>query len=174
MWIWRQNPVSVRLCFKYETERWIVSTIVVFTLIYHRHKRIALTCWARNVFSVKYEQIWQHLWSSGKSSWLQVQRSGFDSRYYQIFWEVVGLERGPLSLVNTIEELRGRKSSGSSLESQEYSRRDPSRWPRSTLYPQKLKLTSSTNSDRSVGIIPSRTQTTEYSFSFTDKLIDLS
>jgi hypothetical protein len=33
---------------------------------------------------------------------------GFDSRHYQIFWEVVGLERGPLSLVSTIEELLGR------------------------------------------------------------------
>jgi hypothetical protein len=25
------------------------------------------------------------LWSSGQSSWLQIQRSGFDSRRYQIF-----------------------------------------------------------------------------------------
>jgi hypothetical protein len=48
------------------------------------------------------------LWSSG-------QRSGFDSRY-QIFWEVVGLERGPLSLVRIIEELLEWKSSGSDLE----------------------------------------------------------
>jgi hypothetical protein len=39
----------------------------------------------------------------------------------------VGLERGPLSLVSTIEELLGRKSSGSGLERREYSRRDPSR-----------------------------------------------
>jgi hypothetical protein len=31
---------------------------------------------------------------------------------------VVGLERGPLSLVSTIEELLGRKSSGSGLESE--------------------------------------------------------
>jgi hypothetical protein len=37
--------------------------------------------------------------SSGQSSWLQIQRSGFDSQRYQIFWEVVGLEQGPLSLV---------------------------------------------------------------------------
>ena len=29
----------------------------------------------------------------------------FDSRRYQIFWVVVGLERGPLSLVRSIEEL---------------------------------------------------------------------
>jgi hypothetical protein len=32
--------------------------------------------------------------------------------------EVVGLERGPLSLVSTIEELLGRKSSGSGLETE--------------------------------------------------------
>ena len=30
---------------------------------------------------------------------------GFDFRRYQIFWVVVGLERGPLSLVRSIEEL---------------------------------------------------------------------
>jgi hypothetical protein len=76
------------------------------------------------------------LWSNGQSSWLQIQRSGFDSRHYQIFWELVSLERSPLSLVSTIEELLGRKSSGSDLENQEYCRKDPSRLPRDTLYPQ--------------------------------------
>jgi hypothetical protein len=60
------------------------------------------------------------LWSSGQSSWLQIQRSGFRSRRYQIFWEVVGLERGPLSLLSTTEELFERKSSGSGLENQDY------------------------------------------------------
>jgi hypothetical protein len=30
---------------------------------------------------------------------------GFDFHHYQIFGEVVGLERGPLSLVRKIEEL---------------------------------------------------------------------
>jgi hypothetical protein len=38
----------------------------------------------------------------------------------------VGLDRGPVSLVSTIEELLGRKSSGSGLENQEYGHRDPS------------------------------------------------
>jgi hypothetical protein len=33
---------------------------------------------------------------------------GFDSLRYQIFWEIVGLQRGPQSLVSTIEELRSR------------------------------------------------------------------
>jgi hypothetical protein len=36
----------------------------------------------------------------------------------------VGLERGPLSLVSTTEELLGRKRSGSGLENREYGRRD--------------------------------------------------
>jgi hypothetical protein len=35
--------------------------------------------------------------------------SGFDSWRYQIFWEVVGLERGLLSLVRIIEELLERQ-----------------------------------------------------------------
>jgi hypothetical protein len=35
----------------------------------------------------------------------------------------VGLERGPLSLVSTTEELLGRKSSGCDLENREYGRR---------------------------------------------------
>jgi hypothetical protein len=39
---------------------------------------------------------WPPLWSSGQSFWLQIHRSGFDSRRYQIFWEVVGLKRPPL------------------------------------------------------------------------------
>jgi hypothetical protein len=56
------------------------------------------------------------LWSSGQNTWLQIQRSGFDSLRYQNFWEVVSLERDPLSLVSTIEELLERKSSVSGLE----------------------------------------------------------
>jgi hypothetical protein len=51
----------------------------------------------------------------GQSSWLQIRRPGFDSRHYQISEKkkkkktVVGLERGPLSLVSTTEELLDRK-----------------------------------------------------------------
>jgi hypothetical protein len=55
-----------------------------------------------------------------------MQRFGFDFQRYKIFCEVVGLELGPLSLVTAIEEVLGRKSSGSGLESREYDRRDPS------------------------------------------------
>jgi hypothetical protein len=48
------------------------------------------------------------LWSSGQSYWLQVRRPGFDSLHYQKE-KVMGLERGPLSLVSTTEELLDRK-----------------------------------------------------------------
>jgi hypothetical protein len=63
--------------------------------------------------------------------------------------------------VSTTEELLGRKGSGSGLENREYGRRDSSRWPRGTLYPQKLARNSLTSGGRSVGIVRSRTQATE-------------
>jgi hypothetical protein len=91
--------------------------------------------------------------------------SGFDSLRYQIFWEIVGLKRGPLSHMSTTEELLGRKSSGSGLEIRKYSRRDPSHWPRGTLYTQKLLLSTSTSGGHSVGIVLLRTQATVFSFS---------
>jgi hypothetical protein len=65
---------------------------------------------------------------------------GFDSRRFQIFWEAVILERGPLSLVRTTEELLARNSSGSGQENREYDRGDPLRWLYNTLYPQRLAL----------------------------------
>jgi hypothetical protein len=73
----------------------------------------------------------------------------------------VGLERGPLSLVSTTEELLGRKSRGSGLENREYGRRDSSRLPHDTPLSAKLAITSSTSGGRSVGIARSRTKDTE-------------
>jgi hypothetical protein len=54
------------------------------------------------------------------------------------------------------------KSSGSCLENREYGRRGPSRWPRGTLYPQKLALTLPTSCRLSVSIVLARTQATEF------------
>jgi hypothetical protein len=114
----------------------------------------------RNI--TEYCIVYMKMRSSGQSSWLQIQRYGFDSWALQEK-KVVGLERGPLSLVSTTEELLGRNSSGSGLESREYGRRDPLHSPRGTLYPQKLALISPTSGSRSVGIVRSRTQYTEFS-----------
>jgi hypothetical protein len=101
------------------------------------------------------------LWPSGQSSWLQIQRSEFDYRRYQIFWEVVGLERGPLSLVSTIEELLERKSIASGLENRNYGIGDPPRYYATPVYQQKLALTSQGNGGCSVGIARSRTKCTK-------------
>jgi hypothetical protein len=93
---------------------------------------------------------WPPLWSTGQSFWLQIQRSRFDSQRYQILWEVVGLERGPLSLASTTEELLERKSSGFGLENREYDHRDSSYWPRGT--PLRAKVgTNLADKRRSLG-----------------------
>jgi hypothetical protein len=89
-------------------------------------------------------------------------RSRFDSRHYQIFWEVLGLDRGPLSLVSTTEELLERKSSCFGLENREYGLEDPLCWPHNTPYPQTLALTSPISSGLSVGIVRPRTEATEF------------
>jgi hypothetical protein len=99
---------------------------------------VVVNAWGKSVLIHR----WHNNTSEFHIAWLQIQRSGFDSRCYQIFREVVGLERGTLSLVSTIEELLERKSSGSCLENREYGRRDPSRWRHRTFCPQKSALTS--------------------------------
>jgi hypothetical protein len=58
------------------------------------------------------------------------------------FWEVVGLERDPPSLLSTTEEILSRKSSGFGLENREFGRGDPSGSPRYILYSQTLALTT--------------------------------
>jgi hypothetical protein len=88
------------------------------------------------------------------------RRPGCDSQRYQIFWEVVGLERGPLSLVITIEKLHGRKSGGSGLENRDYGCRESAAL--TSFIPQKLALTPPTSGGRSFGIVRSRTQATEF------------
>jgi hypothetical protein len=55
-------------------------------------------------------------WFYGLVPGYRCRGPGFDSRRYQIFWEVVGIERGPLSLVRITEEPLEWKSSGSGLE----------------------------------------------------------
>jgi hypothetical protein len=75
----------------------------------------------------------------------------------------MGLERGPLSLVSTTEELLGRKSSGFGLENREYGRRGsaaPTTWhPLSE--ERKLAQISPTCGGRSVGIARPQTKATD-------------
>jgi hypothetical protein len=129
----RHSPNLSFSCLPSESKFELLTVILKHVNVSHFHRICSISSCYDLIL------LWRNvrpLWCTCQSSWLQTQRSGFDSRRYQIFWEVVGLERGPLSLVSTAEELLGRKSSCSGLENREYGRRDPSRCPRCTLYPQ--------------------------------------
>jgi hypothetical protein len=76
----------------------------------------------------------------------------------------VGLERGPLSLVSTIEELLEGKSSGSGLEIENTPIGIRHADHVTPSIRKNLALTSPTSRGRSVGIVRSRTQATEFSF----------
>jgi hypothetical protein len=65
---------------------------------------------------------------------------GFDSRCYQIFWEEVGLEQGPLSLMRIIEELLESTVAALVWKTEINGHGDLLRWPRDILYPLKLAL----------------------------------
>jgi hypothetical protein len=75
----------------------------------------------------------------------------------------VGFDVAPLSFVSTTAKLLEGRSSGSGVENLEYGRRDPSRCPRGSLSPPKLAVTPPTSGGRSVGIVSSRIQATEFS-----------
>jgi hypothetical protein len=86
-----------------------------------------------------------------------------DSRHYQKK-KVVGLERGPLSLVSTTEELLDRKVAAPvyKIENTAVGIRHADHVAPSIR--KKLAVTSPTSGGRSVGIVRSRTQTMEFSF----------
>jgi hypothetical protein len=108
--------------------------------------------WGTNWIYISYvEESRPPLWSSGQSSWLQIRRPGFDSRHY--------LKKSSGSVTGSTQPREYNwgatwyKSSVSCLENREHGSRDPSRWPRGTLYPQKLAITLPTRGGRSVGIV---------------------
>jgi hypothetical protein len=70
----------------------------------------------------------------------------------------VGLERGQLSLVRKTEELLERTIATPVYKIETNGRGDSLRWPRDTLYPLKLPLTSPTSGGRSVGVDRWRTK----------------
>jgi hypothetical protein len=85
----------------------------------------------------------QPLWPSGQSSWLQIQRSGLDSRRYHIFW---------VQLRRYLEE----KVVATGIENREYGR------PCVTVLSAKVDTNFADKSgERSVGIVRSRTTATE-------------
>jgi hypothetical protein len=83
---------------------------------------------------------------------------GFDSRRYQIFWEVLGLEWGPLSFVRIIEVLLERVVAAPVKKTEINGRGDLLRWRPDTLCRLKLALITPTSGGRSVGIVRWRTK----------------
>jgi hypothetical protein len=71
----------------------------------------------------------------------------------------VGLERGPL--VRIIGKLLERKVAAPVWKTEINGNGDSLRWPRDTLYPLKLALTSPTSGGRSVDIVRLRTKAPE-------------
>jgi hypothetical protein len=96
-------------------------------------------------------------WSSGQNSWLQIQRSEFDSRRYHNFLR--SSESGT-GFAQPRECNRGaslEKCSGSGLGNLYYGRMAIRRADyASPLFPQKLTQTSPTSGGHSVGIVRSR------------------
>jgi hypothetical protein len=71
------------------------------------------------IFTCPYHPDRPPLWSSGQSTWLQIQRSGFYSRRNQISWKYWvwnGIHSAPWVKLRSY------------LENREYGRRDKSRW----------------------------------------------
>jgi hypothetical protein len=91
----------------------IRTDIIVQCMSGIRNGRESITLAAYVLIIVRYCNLREPLWSSGQSSWLLIQMSRVRFPKLQDFLEIVGLERGPLSLVTIIKELIEWKSSGS-------------------------------------------------------------
>jgi hypothetical protein len=76
----------------------------------------------------------------------------------------VGLERGPLSLVSTTEELLDRKVAAPVYKTENTAVGIRHAEHVAFSVSKKLAITSPTNGGRSVGIVRSRTQAMEYMF----------
>jgi hypothetical protein len=83
--------------------------------------------------------------------------------------KVVGLERGPLSLVSTTEDLFDRKVAAPVYKTENTAVRIHHADHVAPSIRKKLAITSPTSGGRSVGVVRSRTQTMEFSFSFRRK-----
>jgi hypothetical protein len=114
-----------------------------------------------------YESERATLWSSGQSSWLQIQWYRVRFPALPGFLRSSGSGTGSTQPHRMTEEMLEWKSNGSrSRKSKQTVVGDPLRWPRDTFYTQKLALSSPTSDSRSVGIVCLRTKATEFSFSF--------
>jgi hypothetical protein len=85
--------------------------------------------------------------------------------------KVVGLERGPLSLLSTTEELLDRQVAGPVYKTENTSVGIRHAYHVAPSISKKLAITSATSGGRSVGIVRSRTQTMEFFLDLDRKII---
>ena len=106
---------------------------------------------------------WPPLWSSGRSFWLEIQRSRVRSPALPDFLSSSGSGTGSHSASwGQLRSYLNEKSSGSRSRKQRLTAVGNRCADHVTpLYPQKLALTSSTGGGRSVGIVRVRTKATE-------------
>jgi hypothetical protein len=106
------------------------------------------------------------LWSSGQTSWLQIQRSRVR---FPALPDFLRSSESGMGSTQPREDNWGatwKESSGSGLETEMNGRGDPLRWPRDILYPLKWAITSPTSGGRSVGIVRWRIKALEFFFVF--------
>jgi hypothetical protein len=110
--LWGKGGGSAILGLHFHGVYFLLNCFSVFVCYHHRLQGDSWRGWTyTGCFLKRFTVVFQML---------LIQKSGFDFRRYQIFWEVVGLGRGLLSLVSIIEELLGRKSSCSGLENRDF------------------------------------------------------
>jgi hypothetical protein len=127
----RKQYVSAVYCWRNMSDKSLQQRINIKFCVRigkNTSKPLALLTLAYDEYAMKKSNVLNGIGKSRTACVVRVPcyRSGgpeFDSRRYQIFWELVDLERGLLSLVSTTDELLGKKSSGSSLENRKYCRR---------------------------------------------------
>jgi hypothetical protein len=115
----------------------------------------------------QYCHVWRRLTTAFLIQWSEflATHAGFDSRSDHIFWEVVGMERGPLSFVRITEELLDWKSSGSGSRKSRLTAVEIRRADHATASIHKSwhLLRRHAALGRSEGIVRLRTKATEFS-----------
>jgi hypothetical protein len=129
--------------------------------ILHSHRRENLKSYtAQHVFSFMICDFLYSLWSSGQSSWLQIQRSRVRFPALPDYLRSSGSGTG---------STQPREDNWGVFERKVYKteingRGDSLRWPHDTLYPAMLALTSPTSGGRSVSIVRWRSKAPEFLF----------
>ena len=90
--------LDMKMCSLVRIYKFFISTAVAFCQAIRRHVR-------QEIIVSSHRRNDRLCGLVVRVSGYRYRGLGFDSRRYQIFWVVVSLERGPLSLVRSIKEL---------------------------------------------------------------------